>query len=406
MKTFSTLAPNISFKQSLASLISIFLPEFCLKPLQKQNTQQLAKILNLKSSQISLTHQARSAIFMALKTSQQAHPNAKQVLLAGYTCRVLINPILKLGLEPIFIDIQSSNLSMDLESISKHCSKNTLAVIVQNTFGTQDPLGKIHKLVRQNNLDTKIISDLAHCLPTAGELGLLQKRSDFAILSFANNKTLGVGPLAALCNFSTLKLASLPKPPQIAIVKALLKNFSMPIFMAVYNFANLGKLALAVFAKLRLYPKINTQAEKSLDYQKVHFYADSYKLALVFKLALNGYTQKATHMAAVFSIYQANLAKSLQYQQDFLTAPLFFPVKTRSPKKLYKKLAKQAFQLNLDWSMQPLVPFHKNIPETYHITQLKNAQAHSENLLCLPINNTVSYKDAITIAKLINRYEK
>lgn len=324
MKTFSSLTPNISFKQSLASLISIFLPEFCLKPLQKQNTKQLAKILNLKSSQVALTHQARSAIFMALKTSQQAHPNAKQVLLAGYTCRVLINPILKLGLEPVFIDLQSSNLNMDLESLSKHCSKNTLAVIVQNTFGTQDPLDKIHKLVRQNNPKAKIITDLAHCLPTAGELDLLQKHSDFAVLSFANNKTLGVGPLAALLNFSKLKLVILPKSPKLPILKALLKNFSMPIFMSVYNLAKLGKLALAVFAKLRLYPKINTQAEKSLDYQKVNFYDASCKLALVFKLALNGYTQKTSRMAAVFSIYQANLAKSLQYKQNFFYSPFVF----------------------------------------------------------------------------------
>lgn len=56
--------------------------------------------------------------------------------------------------------------------------------------------------------------------------------------------------------------------------------------------------------------------------------------------------------------------------------------------------------------MQPLVPVHKNIPETYQINQLKNSQTHSENILCLPINNTVSYKDAVAIAKLINRYEK
>ena len=151
MKTFAQLTPNIRLSQAITSFVSHLQTKEQAKSHLKQAHAHLSKIFNLKPSHILLTHGARAGLYALLQNIKKNNKSANQVVLSAYTCRVLINPIQKSELDPVFVDLDRQNLTTDLNDLQSKLSSKTLAVVIQNTFGTYDDWKVIAELVKSKH---------------------------------------------------------------------------------------------------------------------------------------------------------------------------------------------------------------------------------------------------------------
>jgi perosamine synthetase len=83
---------------------------------------------------VLLANSGTTAYFLILKALQRLS-NKREVILPAYTAPSLILPIKKAGLVPRLCDIDLKTFNMDLHSLSKIVSNDTLAVTIVHMFG-------------------------------------------------------------------------------------------------------------------------------------------------------------------------------------------------------------------------------------------------------------------------------
>ena len=83
-----------------------------------------------------------------------------EVVLQAYTCAAVVEPLLRLGIRPVFTDIDRGTFGPDPALIRAAVTARTRAVIVQHTFGIPAPVDRIPAGV-------PVIEDCAHVTPGA-----------------------------------------------------------------------------------------------------------------------------------------------------------------------------------------------------------------------------------------------
>jgi len=83
-----------------------------------------------------------------------------QVIMPAYTCVVVPNPVLYLGAEPVYVDIELSSFSSKPELINKSITDKTKVVLCQNTYGLSAHVHEIVALCKQRGIWT--IEDCTH----------------------------------------------------------------------------------------------------------------------------------------------------------------------------------------------------------------------------------------------------
>lgn len=131
---------------------------------------------------VFLTCNGRSAIYLYLKSLSL--PEGSEILVQSFTCNAVINPILWLGLTPVFVDIARETLSMDPHDLQKKITDRSRVVILQHTLGHLGESEKVAQIAKKNRL--RILEDCAHSLGCSphGTFG------DAAILSFGLEKSI------------------------------------------------------------------------------------------------------------------------------------------------------------------------------------------------------------------------
>lgn len=104
------------------------------------------------------------------------------VILPSYLCQEVLNSVRYVNANPHFVDINSSNYSVDFEDIKKSISKKTGAIIVPYMYGDAFIINELQEL------GIPLIEDLAHC--TGGKI---------------NNKKLGSYGAVAMTSFGDRK---------------------------------------------------------------------------------------------------------------------------------------------------------------------------------------------------------
>ncbi len=405
MKTFSKFTPNLHFSQALTSLFAHLQNKNQASKFTKQARKKLAKQFNVTTSEVTLTYGARSAFYTLLAELVKKNPTKKEVILCGFTCRVLINPILKLGLKPIFIDLAPDTLRMSVEQIHQKISKNTLAIVVQHTFGALEDISTI-KTIHKN---IPLIADNAHFLPNKEELLNQKKYFNAAIFSFGTNKILSASNLGALVDYKSKDLPNysrnLKTLPNSVVHKQLLKNWLFTFSMPIYDFLNIGKGIMFLASHLKLTLPVVSMSEKQLDYKNVEYYKAPKKLGITLLHALKFYQKQITHRVLIKSIYQANLDSKFQFDKFFSKALIFYPIQVNQPTKLAKYLNKHGFQVNLDWTNNILVPDSQKKPSGFKEANFPNSKKVADHLVLLPLNKTISPSKAVDLCSLIKQYE-
>lgn len=84
-----------------------------------------------------------------------------EVLVQAYTCAAVIEPLLRLGARPVYVDVERTTFGMDPQLAREAVTPRTRAVIVQHTFGIPVALDRMPAGV-------PIVEDRCHVTPGIG----------------------------------------------------------------------------------------------------------------------------------------------------------------------------------------------------------------------------------------------
>lgn len=129
---------------------------------------------------VELFYKGRQAIGEALKILKIG--SGDEVIVQAFTCVAVVDPILKAGAKPVYVDVAPRSVNPPLSSIKVAVTPKTRAVILQHTLGYVNPENdEIVEWCAKNNI--AVIQDLAHSLgslilkrpsPVATGLGLFR----------------------------------------------------------------------------------------------------------------------------------------------------------------------------------------------------------------------------------------
>lgn len=179
---------------------------------------------NIKSDKAFFFYTGRGALYALLKA--MGIGQGDEVIFQVFTCFRVLTPIVRLGVTPVYVDIDPGTFSIDPGKIEEKITDKTKAIIVQHTFGIPAEMDRILDIAQRHNL--WVIEDCCQALGSrygGQEVGTF---GDAAFYSFGWHKpvVLGVGGAAVVSN-----------PILRQKMKELYENFATPTlreFVALY----------------------------------------------------------------------------------------------------------------------------------------------------------------------------
>jgi len=120
--------------------------------------QAISEHLKTKPDRIFLYWKGRVAVYAILKA--MGIEKNDEIILPAFTCVVVPNAIIYLGAKPVYVDISSDTLNMDVRLIEKAITTKTKVIICQNTFGLSSNIEEIIQIAKKHELYT--IEDCTH----------------------------------------------------------------------------------------------------------------------------------------------------------------------------------------------------------------------------------------------------
>ena len=159
-------------------------------PLYKECKKKIEKYLGLKKNTIAFTSSGFSSLLSLCYFVKKKNPKKKYILVPSYSFQANPQAILQSGFEPIFLDINTKNLSMDYEQINaafKKYKKNIAAVMIVSPFGYPIEIDYLNDI--KNKFNTTVIYDAADTLLNFDKKNL-DKSKKLIACSFHPTKTL------------------------------------------------------------------------------------------------------------------------------------------------------------------------------------------------------------------------
>lgn len=231
------------------------------------------KVYNSKAEFFFLS--ARSSLFFFLKNYK--NKNSKRVLVTSFTCDSVLVSIINAGYEPILVDIEKENFSMDINDVLK-IDKNLYSIIlIQHTFGIPAKhLKYIKKFCNDNN--KILIEDCALSFFSKLNNQRLGSYGDVAMFSFELSKSITTqkgGCLIInnqLLNTDTMHINYSEVKFQTKI-KEFRKNIQIILSIYFYNskFYNLWYYLLKILYNSSIFEKSTPKIEKNCLINKDNF---------------------------------------------------------------------------------------------------------------------------------------
>ncbi len=114
-----------------------------------------------------------------------------EVLVPVFTCTATNIPLLYIGAKPVFVDINSHSMNLDLEDLQRKLTSKTKALVCVDYGGIPNEYDYLVDFCKKNNL--ALISDAAHSLGSKFNGQHAGQFADFTIYSFQAIKTLTTG---------------------------------------------------------------------------------------------------------------------------------------------------------------------------------------------------------------------
>lgn len=115
-----------------------------------------------------------------------------EVITTTHTFTATAEVIRYLGADPVFVDVDSATLCIDVDAVASAITPRTKAIIPVHFAGRSADMTRLFVLAKQHGL--RVMEDAAHALPTTCDgrmIGTLE--SDVTVFSFYANKTITTG---------------------------------------------------------------------------------------------------------------------------------------------------------------------------------------------------------------------
>jgi dTDP-4-amino-4,6-dideoxygalactose transaminase len=148
-------------------------------------TIKLTKLLEKKLSvdNLLLTSNGTLSLLLAIKSLELKG----EVITTPFSFIATASSLSFLNLKPIFVDIDSKTLNIDVTKIEKSITKNTSAIMATHSYGNPCDYVKINEIAKKYNL--KVIYDAASSFFVNDNNGSILNHGDISILSFHATKT-------------------------------------------------------------------------------------------------------------------------------------------------------------------------------------------------------------------------
>lgn len=396
-----SLLPNFGWREFFISLKWLVTP-------WKWTGYKKEKILKeklsqyLKRKEVFLFDSGRSALKILLE-ALEVNENS-EIVIQGLTCSVVPGAIKSVGGVPVYVDIDK-NYNMDVKKLSEVVSKNTKAVIVQNSFGTPANLGKIRDICKKNKL--VLIEDGAHGLGAEYEGKKLGGWSEVSFLSFGRDKVIsGVWGGAITTDDEKLarkieKLSSKLSRVEVSWVgKQLVYVILTQKIVTFYNLFGLGKFVHKILGQLKwLSEPISKEEKRGGSREAKTGIVDPLTDMLIGQLGR--LDQMVFHRRMLAKFYSDELGGEFYPSSSYLR----YPIEVEDPIGLKKAAADKNIFLG-DWYDQVVAP--KSVdPEKfgYNRGSCMEAEKVAAKIVNLPTNPNISLKDAAKVVAVVKKWK-
>jgi len=197
--------------------------------------QNLADYLGARK--VFTANSGRTALFLALKSL--GLKAGERVVVPAYTCAIVFEVILRLGLKPTLVDIDPKTYNIDYRLITRAISPKTKAIIPVHLFGRPCEIDQVIDIARKHNLF--VIEDAAQALGAEYDGNRVGSFGDLAIFSFGPGKSItsGEGGAIAINNQDLVDKvariqAKLPDPDLSWNLHVMVNMFAMKVFSNHY----------------------------------------------------------------------------------------------------------------------------------------------------------------------------
>ncbi|MDP3093246.1 MAG: aminotransferase class I/II-fold pyridoxal phosphate-dependent enzyme [bacterium] len=425
---FTSLSPNTQKDDIILALKLIFQPWKWTNDKKQAIAENPSLVLEQKFEHyLGIKHafafnSGRTA-FLAILKCLNFEPGS-EVLIQGFTCNAVVNPILAAGLKPVFVDIDKTTLNIDVEDLENKISPKSKAVLVQHTFGLPANLEKIQSICQQRNLI--LIEDCAHSLGAAyngKKAGLpteaLAKVGTFgkaAFFSFGRDKVISsvAGGMAATDDDQLAQKLkdyqnNLPEPSCLWTFQQLLHPILTTfLIIPLYSFGEIGKWALIFLQKIGLLSKAVSKREKQ---GKLPVNPAKKMPEALAILALNQFEKLEkfiSHQRQIAELYDKNLAGFKLVLPPSAEGRIYlrYPVllKDTNADMILDKARKEKIFLDDGWRNAAIMPPDTNQAKMgYEAGDCPIAESVAKKIVNLPTHINISKEKAQKIVNFLHK---
>lgn len=334
-----------------------------------------------------------------------------EILLQAFTCNAASNPILWVGLEPVYVDCDE-NFNIATEDLKRKITPRSRAVIVQHTFGLPADMDEILEICRQHDLI--LIEDCAHSLGATYKEKKIGTFSKAAFFSFSRDKVISsvYGGMVAINDEELAKKIRIYQekigyPSYWWTVRQLLHPILMN-WLILPTYRLFGKYLLSIFQWLGILSKAVDWTEKR---GKKPSYFPKRMPILLAVLALNQLKKMER-----FNAHRQKTADF--YYKRLVNTEFMLPSNPADKKQIFLRFAirhpraheiiKKAWRKNLligDWYTTPIAPYDTKLDKMkYVVGGCPMAEKLAKETLNLPTHINISEQDAQKITNFLKEY--
>jgi dTDP-4-amino-4,6-dideoxygalactose transaminase len=396
---FISLSPNVE-KDDLKLATNLFF-------FRKNTRIEAIKILEDRIREITgiincfSVNSGRSGFWLILKALNYSKDS--EIIVPGFTCNVLINPIIFLGLKPIYVDINEKTLNLNIEDLKTKINTNTKAIVIQHTFGLPENIEEILKICRENNID--LIEDCAHSLGAKIDGKSVGSFGKAAFFSLGRDKIISsvYGGVIATNNDDLGKkieeiYKTLPECTNVWIKQQLLHPIlTEKLIKPLYNFLELGKYLLIALQKLHILSKGVSDKEKRGEFDESFVKKMPMELASLALNQLEKLDRFNEHRKKIAEMYFKEI-KRVDFTENtsnrlFMRFPII--LKDKNTDNILSVLRKKKIFLDDGWRKRNIVPPDCNSSKlSYSQGMCPRAEWVAKHIINLPTSINISLEEA------------
>ncbi len=368
-------------------------------------------------TEYALSFNSGRSSFLAILKSLELK-EGDEVLMQGFTCNAVVNPVLFLKLVPVFVDIEKESLNINPRDLEEKITSKSRAVIVQHTFGLGANMERIQRICQEHNLF--LVEDCAHSLGAKYNQKKLGVFGDAAFFSFGRDKVISSvfgGMLIIKDKVLGEKITKLRQktkyPNRLWILQQLLHPLIVEyVIKPSYKLPWLGKFLLISFQKLKILSKAVSQKEKLGKFSKNFFRKMPNALLLIAQNQIKKIEKFQRHSEKIAQIYFDKLKNSFGISilpksegKIYMRFPIIFHNKNTD--EVLEMFRDNKILIDDGWRKAPIMPPDTDQERAGYIFGLcPNAEFVVNHIVNLPTNINISEKEAMRISDLLINFLK